>query len=191
MIPAGRASKIRDLLERWPELTETSETGSIAGGGGSGVSLTPHENRCALNAKADPAWHPGMSTSPAHCTCAYRGVAELGRLLRVMRDDRAASLVLVSPGRKQSVRSLYWHVNHRYVLATTKIGPVPVVQLDKHGRVKHDRQGRQVVEMVRSAVTVWDSRVDPLLVTAGIGYLAERWSLEVEPTVPRELLVAA
>lgn len=192
-VPEHREEKITALLERWPELRETLNGGlGVAGDGGS-LTLMPHERRCLLQRRPDREWHRGMDTTPATCTCAYRGVSELERLLRRMRDDQAGYIVRVGdlvpmlrPAQAEirlSVRALWWHVSQRYVVATSRTVDRPVTRRGKNGKKLH------VLE--RQVVPVYSQRVNLLVVRAGVRWLAEGWSLDVEPFMPQELLVAA
>lgn len=143
----------------------------------------PHERSCALTSK---------TSSLARCTCAYRGVGELERLLRVMRDEGGAVVTLgalvreLRPAQAEirvSVRALWWHVNARFIASTSRTVDRSVTRRGKNGKKLH------VLE--RQVVPVYSQRVNPLVVRAGVRWLAEGWSLEVEPFMPQELLVAA
>lgn len=109
-------------------------------------------------------------------------VRELERLLRVMREDRSEPLQLVG-GRKVSVRALWWHVYHRYIASTTRTVDVEVLKRGKNGKRHRDIE--------RRAVPCYDRAVNPVLVAAGVSWMAEAWSLASEPMIPSALLVAA
>lgn len=178
-----RRQVIQVLLERYSELVDPLRSGSGVRGDGGSVALTPHERSCAL---------VSSSSGLNRCTCAYRGVRELERLLRLMRDEggqivRLGAFVDGLPAAQQSirvsVRGLWWHLNARYIAATERTVDVPVTRRSKNGK--------KLRVMERRAVATYDQRVSPIHVSAGVAWLAAGWALEVEPMVPVDLLVAA
>lgn len=155
-VPPHRAEVITELLSRYDELVSPLNGPSGVRGDGDSVISTP-----------------------ATYTASVR---ELERLLRVMREDRTEALQIVG-GPKVSVRSLWWHVHHRYIAATTRTVDVEVVRRGKNGK------RARVLE--RRAVASFDRAVNPQLVSAGVAWMAAAWSLPSEPMLPSALLVAA
>lgn len=120
-----------------------------------------------------------LALMPATYTASVR---EIERLLRSMREDRSEALQLVGD-RKVSVRALWWHVHHRYIAATTRTVDVEVLKRGKNGKRHRDIE--------RRAVPCFDRAVNPVLVGAGVAWMAENWRLASEPMIPQALLVAA
>lgn len=133
----------------------------------------------------------GLLLMPATYTPSVR---ELERLLVVMRLDRSESLLLLGNGRKASVRACWWHLNERYLRATTRTcWRCPKCSTESHveRHTHRDRRGKLCAYPgKRVLVNVYDPGVDEKLVDAGVGWLAEHWALAVEPMLPRELMVA-
>ena len=153
----NRTETIRELLSRYHELVDPLNGSAGIPGDGDSVIRMPR----TYNAS----------------------VRELERLLRGMRDDRHASLVLYAPGTKCSVRALWWHLNARFIAAGTRTVERQVTQRGKNGK--------RLTVMVRQVEATYSPAVDPRKVDAGIQYLASAWSLRLEPMLPSELLVAA
>lgn len=153
----NRVQVIREILERWHELTEPGGLSGI--GGGDGVMHMP------------PTYTPT--------------VRELERMLRVMREDRHRSLILLTNGDKASVRSLWWHVSERYMRSRTTIKEVPVKRRAKRGKT--------LLTLERRPVTTYSAKVDLLRVDRGLQWLSEEWRVPFEPMLPEEIrvLVAA
>lgn len=165
---AARERVIRQLLERWHELTDPVRSGN-EGGAGSGVMVMPHERGCLV-----------LKTAPPRCSCARRDLVELERLLRAMREDRSAPLlVLPRSGEKVSVRACGWHVLERYVRSSSVTRLVRFQVRNKHGKRVWDEQWR--------VVEVFDRGVRTPLVDRGIAWLADAWTLGHEPGLPAEL----
>ena len=154
---SNRTEIIRQLLDRYHELVDPLNGGSGVPGDGDSVNLMPRTYSAS--------------------------VKELERLLKRMRDDRVESLVLIAPGTKCSVRSLWWHLNARFIAAGTRTVDRQVTQRGKNGK--------RLTLTVRQVEAVYDRGVDPRKVDAGIQYLASNWGLAQEPFLPSELLVAA
>ena len=183
---SSRESTIVHLLERYVELTDPVRAGN--GDGVTGLLLMPHEPSCAIT-----------RTSPARCSCALRSALELERLLRVMREDSTRPLLTMFGPRgefigKVSVRACWWHLNERYVRATSrtcwrcpKCGSLTHVERHQHrdrrGRVC-GYPGRRVLELV------YDRHVRSDVVERGVSWLDANWSNGVACDMPRELLVA-
>lgn len=158
---------------------------------------------------ANPLWSTagGGSGGPALMPKTYNAsVREVERLLLGMRDDRAHPLVS-SAGVKHSVRSLWWHVDQRYLKAQRVLRDVGFLRGSYHGlkaneevvgrpggwelvlaeqRQKHARKP----EPMRVVVTTWHRDVDHVKVTLGIDFLAAHWALAHEPFLPAESLAA-
>lgn len=88
---------------------------------------------------------------------------ELERLLRLMRLED---------------RRLWWHVTERYIRCQTRI------QRDVVEKRKVKGKG-EVTALVDRLQTTYDPKVDPLLVDAGIEWLARSWRLVSEPMRPK------
>ena len=154
-VPGRRVVVLRELLERYRELVELSETVRVAGGSG-GVMLSPHEPRCWLVTSSGDQGLWGR-----RCSCAFRGVRELERLLVVMRDDRERRVGVEGVG-LVSPRMLWWHVNERFVAGCSRTVDRLVVR-----RV---RGGKRLVVKVRVVEPVFDRRVDERMVAAGVAF---------------------
>ena len=124
------------------------------------------------------------------CTCSYRAVAELERLLRRMRDDRSHPLLRLESGRKVSLRACWWHLNAFFIAAETVVREVPVPVLDKHGRRRHRKDGSLVMEKERRVVRR-SAGADFAVVMRGVEWIAEAWPDGVPCELPREFVVAA
>jgi hypothetical protein len=96
-------------------------------------------------------------------------VRELERLMVQMREQE---------------RTLWWHVNERYIRCRTVVRYELRPKLDKHNRVKRTK-GKVVREKVPALVTVYDARVEPPLVVEGVRWLAANWALPHDPELPR------
>lgn len=123
--------------------------------------MMPHEAHCGL-----------LNGGGRHCTCYRAGVNEVERLLRAMRDEDDD----VRLARKQLIE--------RYVRCEHRIRLVSRPSIDKHGRVRRAK-GKVVTEQIRQVVTIYDSRVDPELLDAGIVWIAWNWR-GPEPRLPGE-----
>ena len=150
-----RVEVVTQLLERYNEFVDPMQSGN--GDGDTGLRLMP-----------------ATYTS---------SVRELERILRVMREDRAASLVRLKTGEKASVRSLWWHVNQRYIACSSSLKDVRVRRKAKNG--KH------VVVIERRLVPAYPPEVSLVRVERGVEWIADAWSVPFEPMLPRVVLVAA
>jgi len=149
-----REQAIVALLERFDDLHDPWQAGN---GGDRGLGgLTPHEPGCHV-------W----SGSPPRCTCAYRSVAELERLLVRMRDER---------------KPLWWQLNEHF-LAVTWVAKTVYVR-------RKAKNGKHVTVSERRLERVGDGS-DPRLVDEGVSWLANAWNLTHEPMLPSEFLVSA
>lgn len=93
------AETVKTLLEQQHDHTDPMRSGN--GGGDTGWRIMPHAPGCRLKRYG------------VICTCHLRQYAELDRLMSHMRDDRQTPLFDVGDDRV-SLRSLHWHVHHRY-----------------------------------------------------------------------------
>lgn len=153
-----RCRVIRDLLARYAELVDPMQARD---GSGNGVAL---------------------GLMPATYTPSVR---ELERLLRMMREDRSAKLVIVDHHAfpKVSVRRLWWHVNARYIAAGSRTVDRQVARKGKGGK--------RALVVERCVEPIVDRRVDEVLVTAAVAWIAQAWALRSEPMLPADLQVAA
>lgn len=190
-----RARTIIELLEQLHELTDPVRAGN--GDGQAGLLLMPHAKECRMFAK------DGRS----FCTCHLRAVTELERLLRVMRDDHHASLLVLPDGEKVSLRACWWNINERYLRCVSTTRDVWWQQARWRGLSQHqaivaqpggwklalatERSKRNKASLaVRVRVVTWDAKVRPAVVERGVQWVAESWALEVEPFLPREQVAA-
>jgi hypothetical protein len=150
---ATRERKIVQILESFDALHDSRQAGN---GGDRGMGgLTPHEPGCHVWD-----WRPPL------CTCAYRCVAELERLLAEMRDGEE--------------RRLWWHLNEHFIAVVWAHRVVYVRRKAKHG--KHLTVAEPRMERV-------GDKSDQKLVAAGVSWLAEHWGLRIEPELPLSFLV--
>lgn len=115
--PSNRERVIRDLLERYHDLTDPQQT-RAGRGEGEPLPLMP------------------VTYTPT--------VRELERLLTVMRQDRHRPLIQVG-AEKVSVRRLWWHVSERYLRCQVTLKDVPVKRKAKHGKTLTVLERRAVV----------------------------------------------
>jgi hypothetical protein len=118
-----------------------------------------------------------LTGNERRCTCYRASVNELERLLRAMRDE------------DEEVRLARRQLVERYLRCERRIQVVTRPSLDKHGRVRRVK-GRVVTEKIRLVVTIYDSRVEPDVLDAGILWLAWNWKA-LGPTLPREWRLSA
>lgn len=110
-----------------------------------------------------------LNSDPPHCNCAYRTVRELERLLfHVMPAERP----------KQ-----FRHIRARYITRTQALKDVPVKRKTK--------KGKTVTVLERQRVDIYPAWVRNHTVELGITWLANRWELDAEPFLPKELDIAA
>ncbi len=164
MTPSPRTIEtITTMLQHHTELTDpggrTGEPGT-----GDRVKLMPHDHGCHVTD-----WNPPL------CTCSRRSVIELERLLRTMREDRAAPLVRLPNGTKASVRSLWWNLNARYIACDTVLRDIPVSV--------RGRNGKRTTKLERRRVAITTPGIDPTKIAAGIAWIATNW----DPYTPIEL----
>jgi hypothetical protein len=136
-----------------------------------------------------------------------RSLVELERLLAVMRDDRHTPLLRLPDGSKVSVRACWWHLNERYLRCVSSTRELTWRggrwQGLTHGVVvaqpggwqlalasERSKKRRSASTSARVRVVTWDPGVRDETVARGVLWLAENWLLEVEPMLPRELMVA-
>lgn len=150
---AGRIEVIRTILERYDELTDPMQAGN-----GSGDT--------------------GLRLMPATYTASVR---EVERLLVQARDDRSHPLVTLETGAKASIRSLWWHLNARYIASHDVIKPRNVTRRAKNGK--------KLTVAERQVVPQYDPRVRLELVDAGVAWLARSWARQFEPMLPAAVLL--
>lgn len=160
---ATRQAIIVELLERYDDLVDPMQV--RAGGDRDGVGSLM----------------PGTYTE---------AVRELERLLRLMREDRQASLLRLSDGTKISVRSCWWHLNARYIACTHLCREVPVKRKAKHGKSVTVLERRLVVVAASPAAADVDGR-PCVKVQRGIEWLEASWSPQVALELPRLVYEAA
>jgi hypothetical protein len=182
-----RQDVIVQLLERFGELSDPVRSGG--GFGSNGLLLMPHERGCRLLAPApEHLWQVVPARWRPSCSCAMRSVVELERLLATMRDDSTRSLLRLPSGGKVSVRGCWWHLNERYIRATTRTAwRCPKCHAVSHSeRHSHrDRRGKLCgYPCVRVLVDVFDAKVEPAKVERGLVWLADGWGLAGEPELP-------
>lgn len=167
-----RCRVIRDLLARYAELVDPMQARD---GSGNGVAL---------------------GLMPATYSASVR---ELERLLRLMREHghhvtTVGKLVPDAPRAQRdirvSARGLWWHLNERYIAATTRTVDVPVTRRAKNGK-RLQKVERRVVPAVHPVVAASVDGDETLMVRAGIALLAIGWGLSSEPMLPADLQVAA
>jgi hypothetical protein len=135
------------------------------------VALLPHSSTCRMRTAA-----------PARCTCWLRGLAELERCMRLMRQQQRHLWLAVHERYVAVIRKpLDVQVSHWQPLVGENIeviGLLNKTDLNKRG----DGNSRVLVEM-------WRQGVNPNDVVAGIRWLAA--TFEGSPELPVELLEAA
>lgn len=120
---------------------------------------------------ANPLWatSAGGSGGPALMPATYNAsVREVERMLTRMRDDRHQPLIRTMTG-KHSVRSLWWHLDQRYLKADRRLCDVRFVRGNPQGFVgkRLDENGfRPTVtpflrnqQVARSNIVNWDLEV--------------------------------
>jgi hypothetical protein len=158
---------IVELLERYAELTDPMQAGN--GGTTSGLTMMPHAPGCHVRD-----WNPPT------CTCYRRSVVELERLLRQMRDHGGEILTIPIPhshgqSMRVSVRSLWWHLNARYIASTKVQREIMVRRRGKHGKTALVPEQR--------IITLKNPSNDTL-VASGVTWLAEHWDRDVFVQMP-------
>lgn len=167
-----REQAIVELLERYHELTDPVRSGNRSGL--TGVTLMPHERSCALHERG------------RQCTCSFRAVTELERLLALMRN-RAKQEAYGG----YSLGVLRFHVVAWYVDVERVASWHPIVV--KRGRTRvavgqevlRDVSGRWVPSVRVEHPPRRDPHARRERAELGVEWLAKRWALEVEPSLPR------
>lgn len=144
----GRQLQIERLLIQYRDLVEAASP--TDGGTGHHVPLRPHAPNCRIH-----------RATPPRCTCHQRSVAELERLLALMRTTR---------------RNPWWHLTERYFRSPQTIKPMRVR--------RRDQRGRTLTVIEPQIVIVLPPTVQLQQVRLAIGWLATQWNLDVEPMLP-------
>jgi hypothetical protein len=162
-----RRSKIlATIAERYRELLDPLGGPAGVRGDGGSVSLMAHEPRCLIRV-----------ASPARCSCAYRSVAEFGRLVARLRLEE---------------RSLWWHLDGWWLSAETRTinlcprcGPT---HASEHRHPSRKRSGKSVTVKCKRVV-VWSRRsgARESSARAALLVMAGWWALESEPELPEDV----
>lgn len=115
-------------------------------------------------------------------------VREFERLLRVMRDDRHASLVTLEDGEKVSVRQCRWHLVEWHLRGERVMAwPKPTVRANegrKLVKLPLDEDGRPLprVRVLRHP------QAREHLAAEAVRWMAANWRLPVEPMLPQPVI---
>jgi hypothetical protein len=152
----GRCNLIENILNRWDELT------------------SPLHGRTGQ----------GTDDLPAQMPASYNpSVKELERLIRVLRDDRHAHLMLTHSGEKVSLRQQWWHLNEYYLKAHRVLTIPPKIPRSKRGdlqKLQLTDDGRRIP--ILRTTRHPDARAD--LAHMAVRTIATYWALPHEPQLP-------
>lgn len=183
--PKSRAAAIETILERWKDITETQIRGF--GGDGEAISKNPHERGCLIH-----------KTAPPRCTCSYRTVVEIERLIKQLRDDYTifrdtnGLKVKNDQGKALNGHGVWRHLNMWWITAEqTLFAPPNVTKSNKHKRKLERPQVDQHGEPLRQVRVFRNAEARHQLALKAVEWIAENWGLTVEPMLPRELVQAA
>jgi hypothetical protein len=115
-------------------------------------------------------------------------VKEYERLVKLMRDDRSESLVVMGDGSKVSVRSLWWHLEHWHHRAERVIRHAPVQVAGKKGRKLRVLNSDGSPATVPTIAYRRDPKASVVRAERAIEFIASRWGLSHEPMLPSAVL---
>lgn len=187
-----RTAAIVSILEQLPELVDPVRAGN--GDGQTWLRLMPHEPSCHIR-----------DWKPPTCTCSLQCALEVQRLLYVMRDSSLLSLM--PDGSMVPVRTLWWHLNQRYMRCSTSTRELGWRSGRYSGLPEHSAIAAQpgawhlalAAErtrrknkgtMIRVRVVTWDPQVRRPLLDRATRWLSDAWSLPIDPRLPAQELVA-
>jgi hypothetical protein len=150
-----------ELLERYNDLADPIRSGNATGR--QGIALMPHEPNCVIR-----------TARPPRCSCSFRSVSELERLLVSLRD---------------SERRVWWHTTGWFVEVEWVLRePTPRRgSRRKLVRLQLDDDGRVIPVRVPRRRPGTSERI----ANEGAQWIAEHWDLRdrgilVEPNLPVE-----
>ena len=167
---ASRVRVLTEIAERFSELVDPLNGPSGFHGDGESVGLMPHDRRCLIRA-----------SSPPRCTCAYRSVAEFGRLTVRLREEQ---------------RPLWWHLDGWWLSAVSRtVYHCPrcgVTHKPSHVHPSRRNSGKPV-DVRCKRVVVWTRRpgARESFAKEAVETMAGWWMLGSEPMLPDEIRVAA
>jgi hypothetical protein len=175
VIPAGRTTVIRELLERLWDLAEPGGSGEGIPGTGDRVQLMPHDPRCHV-----------LDWNPPLCTCWRRSIVELERLLYRMQFEaptlfrhlRYRYLQCEHVTKTASYQAGRWHgisVNEQVVSVP---GGWALTLADQ----RHKRSNKPLEARVK--VARWRDDTNLTHANNAITWLAAEWALNHEPNLP-------